>query len=51
MEALFQEPYYSEEIVLCAVELVANAIEMFPKSQEWIIQNVKIYGICAKLMF
>ena len=29
MEALGEEPQFSEDIVLTAVELVANAIEMF----------------------
>jgi hypothetical protein len=51
IEQIFQEPFYSEEIILSTVELVSNAIEMFPSSQEWVINNVKIYDICAKLMF
>ena len=51
MESLNEEPQYNEDIVISAIDLLSNAVEMFPQSQEWIIKNVKIYEIVAKMMF
>lgn len=51
IDKIGSEPLYSEERATASLNLLSQAVDAEPDSQNWILNNVKIDEICAKLLF